>query len=209
MKRCNLQTAAGILLLLVFFAGNAHAHRVIIFAWIDGQTVHTVSKFPGGKKVAGSPVIVYDKSGDRLLAGKTDDKGSFSFEIPKNSALDIVLEAGAGHQAEWHLTGQEISAALGKEVDSSPSTATKAVQQKAGRPANDQSGQSPQAKGVNAAAIQSIVEKTLDRKMAPMMQILVDMHDPGPSITEIMGGIGYIIGLFGIVFYFAARKKTM
>ena len=207
MKRRHLQTVAVILLLLAFFGSNAHAHRVIIFAWIEGQTVHTVSKFPGGKKVTGSPVVVYDQTGNRLIEGKTDDSGSFSFKIPKKSALDIVLEAGTGHQAEWHIAEKEVAKALGEEMNPSPSKGPSEAPEKTIGTVNEQSGQTLQTKGVSAAEIQSIVETTLDRKMAPVMQMLVDMHDPGPSLTEILGGVGYIIGLFGIAFYFAARKK--
>lgn len=29
-----------------------------------------------------------------------------------------------------------------------------------------------------------------------------------PGITEVVGGIGYIVGVFGIVGWYAARKKT-
>jgi len=31
----------------------------------------------------------------------------------------------------------------------------------------------------------------------------------GPGITEIMGGIGYIIGLVGIALYFSNRKRNI
>jgi nickel transport protein len=40
------------------------------------------------------------------------------------------------------------------------------------------------------------------------MQMLSDLSDPGPAIPDILGGIGYIIGLIGIGAYFKNRKKA-
>jgi nickel transport protein len=38
------------------------------------------------------------------------------------------------------------------------------------------------------------------------MKLIRDTRKDGPSITEIIGGIGYIFGLFGLVMYFKSRK---
>ena len=39
------------LLILFSLAGPAAAHKVIVFAWVNGNTIHTESKFSGGRKV--------------------------------------------------------------------------------------------------------------------------------------------------------------
>jgi len=44
---------------------SASAHKVMIFAWVEGDTVHTESKFSDGKKVKKGDVIVYDLQGNR------------------------------------------------------------------------------------------------------------------------------------------------
>jgi len=46
------------------------------------------------------------------------------------------------------------------------------------------------------------------RELEPVKRMLVDMNQAGPGMTEIIGGIGYILGLFGIVAYMKSRKKT-
>jgi nickel transport protein len=61
----------------------AFAHKVTIFAWVDGDTVFTESKFSGGKKAINAQVLVFDRDGKQLLEGKTDSKGEFSFKVPK------------------------------------------------------------------------------------------------------------------------------
>ncbi|MEZ4604371.1 MAG: hypothetical protein R2861_13520 [Desulfobacterales bacterium] len=51
-------------------AGNCFAHRVVIFAWMEGDTVYTESQFPDGRKIADATVKVFDPQKKLLLTGK-------------------------------------------------------------------------------------------------------------------------------------------
>ena len=79
-------------------AANASAHKVIVFAWVEGDTVYTESKFNGGKKVKGGQITVTDLQGSPLLTGQTDDQGKFSFRLPQKTAMKVELIAGMGHR---------------------------------------------------------------------------------------------------------------
>jgi len=46
----------------------------------------------------------------------------------------------------------------------------------------------------------------LDAKLAPVKSMLAESLDPAPSMTEILGGIGWIFGLMGVAAYFKSRK---
>jgi nickel transport protein len=94
--------------LLCFEVEQVGAHRVILFAWVEGDTVHVESKFHGGKKVKAGKIIVTDSQGTELVRGTTNEKGEFSFTVPKKTDLKIVLVAGTGHRAEWALPLAEI-----------------------------------------------------------------------------------------------------
>ncbi len=192
--------AAAVMIFLFVLIGSAYAHRVIVYASIEGNTVHTASKFPSsGTKVSGGTIKVYDGSGNLLLTGKTDDKGKFSFPIPKKSALRIVISAGPGHQGEWRLSEKKIRTALG---DSQP---TKTAKEQSPSTKSEPSKKAEKQELPKALAQE--LDKKLDEKLAPIRNILVDMKNPGPSISEILGGIGYIIGLFGIAAYIYSRKQ--
>jgi nickel transport protein len=91
------------------FSGNALAHRVNVFAWVEGDTVFVECKYPDGTKVHEGVIRVLDSAGKELLTGKTNTKGEFSFKIPKQDDLKIVLEAGMGHRAEWPLSKQDLA----------------------------------------------------------------------------------------------------
>lgn len=95
---------------------SVDAHRVNVFAWVEGDSVFVESKFSGSKRVNAAEIIVTDGSGTQLLSGKTDENGKFSFKIPQKSDLKIVLLAGTGHRAEWTIAASEIAAsAYGKK----------------------------------------------------------------------------------------------
>jgi nickel transport protein len=56
--------------------------------------------------------------------------------------------------------------------------------------------------------IEEIINASLDKKLQPITQMLADAMNQEPGFTEIMGGIGYILGLVGIALYFANRKRN-
>ena len=195
-KRQNIKIYLTILLLvsLLMISVNppALAHKVMIFAWVEGDTVFTESKFSGGKKVMNAQVLVFDKGGEQLLEGKTDNKGKFSFKVPKLTDLRIVLNAAMGHKAEWTMPESEIREScgdLGSKKTDEPSQAI--------------------AVGLSKEEVKKLVEESLDRKLRPIIKMITESQSKGPSVTEIIGGIGYIFGLMGLVIYFRNRRKKM
>jgi nickel transport protein len=99
-----------ILSALIFLAGPALAHKVNLFAYVEGGKVYTESYFPDSKPVEGGKVLVYDGQDALLLEGKTDTKGLFSFPVPKVDDLKIVIEAGMGHKNSFDLKKAEVEA---------------------------------------------------------------------------------------------------
>ncbi|MCD6304911.1 MAG: hypothetical protein J7M32_01330 [Deltaproteobacteria bacterium] len=189
------------LMLLAIFCtvciGPAMAHRVTIFAWVQGDKIFTESKFSGGKRVKGGKVIVYDLAGKQLLEGKTDDRGEFSFKIPGRTSMKIVLQAGMGHRAEWTIPASEFAPPGSK---SEP-----AVSKNEGLKMSEvQTATS----GMSLEQIRRVVDQSLDQKLTPIMKILVESRESGPAARDVFGGIGYILGLMGVGAYFNYRRKT-
>lgn len=100
-----------VLFLTVFlFAANAQAHKVNLFAYVEGGKIYTESYFPDGKPVAGGKISVYDSQGHLLLEGITDKQGMFNFAIPKADDLTIVIDASMGHKNHYKLKKSEVEA---------------------------------------------------------------------------------------------------
>lgn len=208
-KTCEMAFTVLVIFGFWFLPTSVSAHKVMIFAWIDGNTIHTQSKFSGGRRAKNAQVLVYDSDDVLLLEGKTDTDGMFSFKIPKKTDLKIVLKASMGHQAVWTIPAQEITGSetqIGNTENRIPTSRKTAF----GSPdikKNDGVPESGTAV-LGKKDIQKIIDTSLDKKLRPITIMLSDSMNRGPGFTEIMGGIGYILGLVGIAFYFANRKKN-
>ena len=94
---------------LVFFKIElVYAHRVNLFAWVEGDTVYVESTFSGGRDVKAGQITVTDPQGTEIFRGTTDENGKISFKAPKKVELKIVLLAGPAHRAEWTIAAREI-----------------------------------------------------------------------------------------------------
>jgi nickel transport protein len=186
---CWNRGIAGLLLwlgILLSATVPATAHRVTVFAWVEGDTVHVEGKFARGKKVKQGKVTVFDAQGKGLLEGRTDAQGKFSFKAPEKRPLTIVLDAGMGHRAQWTLDSEDTPQALrerGKEVTA------------------EQPGTAPDT-------LQQAVERALDKKLAPIMKMISESQEKRVSLKDILGGIGYILGLMGVAAYFHYRRRS-
>jgi nickel transport protein len=199
-----------LIIFVILFDMPAFAHKVSIFAWVEGDTVYTRSKFSGGKRVKNASVILFDLDGNKLLEGKTDDNGEFSFKITKQSALKVVLKASMGHMAEWKIPLEEINSESVSN-NSKPESDIKDSYETSSRSQTINSGTDlsvfSESHGISKQEIKKLIDESLDKKLSPIINILADSYGGGPSLTEIIGGIGYIFGLVGVAMYFTSRRK--
>ena len=174
------------------FHGSAFAHKVTIFAWVEGDTVFTQSKFSGGRRALNTPVVVFDKEGKQLLEGQTDENGEFSFKVPQMTDLKIVLKASMGHLAEWTIPVEELAG------DEAPSSTPANVKQATANLSPESAAIQTQTAiaesatmGLTEKEIKKIVDAALDKKLQPITRMLADSMDCGPGLTEFIGGVGY------------------
>jgi len=200
--------AIACLCILLLTTGYASAHRVNVFAWVEGDTIYVESKFAGGKKIKDGKIVVLDAKGTELLSGRTNDQGEFSFKVAEPTDLIIRIAAGQGHQGEWTIRAAELS-----DLPPQPASETSAPNGKRSDQNNSvarQSGDSPPAVAGNAIELdelEAIIESLLDKKLKPITRMLADIRQKGPTVEDIFAGIGYIFGLVGIAAYVHSRKK--
>ena len=192
----------------------ADAHRVNVFAWVEGNTIYTTSKFSGGRVVQKSLIEVYDSRKNLLLSGRTDTAGAFSFPIPKIDDLEIVLEAGTGHRGTWKISKDEIETAQEpssepKNLPSKPEPTQTTLTKKSELQDHDNASEWPPE---TAAKLEKVIEetisRTLDRKLHPLMIMIAETRNPKPGFREILGGLGYIFGLIGVAAYVHSRRQS-
>ena len=200
MKRIPHTTLPALLFWLMFNA-SALAHNVIVFAWVEGNTVFTESKFSAGKMVKGGRIEVLDVDGALLLEGITDDSGLFSFNTPKIADLTIVLEAGTGHKNTWTVKAAELEGGVAGPTEDIPSVSEESTQKP---PGEDVLSVAP---GPTSREVEEIVARQLDEKLRPLNRMMAESRSRGPTLSDIIGGIGYILGLVGLGAYIRFRKE--
>ncbi|MGD8989383.1 MAG: hypothetical protein PVH57_14550 [Syntrophobacterales bacterium] len=192
-QKVALAIFVSFLLTLSLMVTRVSAHKVNVFAWVEGDTVFVEGYYSGNKKAQNSLVEVFDKAGAKLLEGKTNEKGEFSFKSPEKSELRIVLTAGGGHKNDFVISASDFG-----EVES-PST---------GLPSEPQEDRTyPATITTEPHQLEEMIDRALDRKLAPVIRLMRETRREGPTLSEIVGGIGYIFGLFGVAIYFSNRKK--
>jgi nickel transport protein len=66
---------------------------------------------------------------------------------------------------------------------------------------------SPAAATPLPADMEKAIEKALDRKLAPILRTLAEMQEQKIRLTDVLGGLGYILGLVGVAAYYGSRRK--
>ncbi len=212
MKKIHFFTA--ILFISLVFIPNTYAHKVQMFAYPEGDTVFVEGYFADGKRPKKSEVLVYDTEGKVLFSGVTDDEGKLSFKIPRKTDLRITLNAGMGHKAEYTLPASELGSTEPKVTANPPLSPFKKGGDKRAavdEGASSEKGQVSQVSQLDEAQIQAIVEKAVEKAVGeaikPLVRSFTEMTQKN-SLTTIIGGIGYILGLMGIALYFKSRKGS-
>jgi nickel transport protein len=194
--------------LMPWMFDSASAHRVNVFAWVEGDTVYVEGKFAGGKKVKTGKVLVMDLRGNELLSGLTNDQGEYAFKAPGQTDLKIVVSAGQGHQGEWIVRADEMhDLPSAKTAQTGTDTgAQRTPDETASETSADMETVVPQA-AISPKELETIIESVLDEKLKPIHRALSEIRQEGPSAKDVFAGIGYILGLVGIAAYFHSRKK--
>lgn len=193
--------------LLLFSADASLAHRVNVFAYVDGDAVQVECSFSKSQKVRYGKLVFSDlETGDMLLKGTTDEQGLFRFRpdaafLSTGHGLSILLDAGEGHQNDWQVAPEELAAL-------SPAALAEAAKDM--QPVLEQPNSAHPATSFTAldhAELEILIGKVMDAKLAPIRQALVRQQDSGPSLKDVVGGIGWILGLLGLATYMRYRPK--
>lgn len=213
-----------VLIFLLLLPMSALAHRVNVFAYAEGDIIHVEARFQKGVPAQDSEVRVsHAKSGREYLQGKTDGEGRFSFPIPEQARADradlkILLSAGEGHQNEWILAAGEYlppPAALpaGEKSEKTKVAAANPVRNPVST-AVAQAAPLPQVAGSvtdcpAAPDVTAVVEAAVERKIAPLRQMMLDSQNQDPGLREVVGGIGYLVGIAGLLAYARSRRMPI
>jgi nickel transport protein len=199
--------------LTLLISAPAFGHRLSVFAYAEGDKIVVEGYFGGKAKAANCAVEVFGANDAKLLSGTTDTNGVYSFKAkeipPVTGDLKIVLHTGDGHKADYTLRLADLSATTeqgappaqtgeitaSRDVSVGPSAATSSAP--------------------NPDLLKKVLEEALDAKLEPIhrtlaqqRKMLMEQREKGPTVIEIFGGIGWIVGLAGVAAYFMSRTGS-
>lgn len=195
MRKLTSVIAAGLFTAL-FAAVPAQAHKVIASAYAEGDTIEGEVGFSNGDMATNTLVEVFDDTGRKLGETKTDADGFFSF-TPTEKVIHVFrADLGAGHVAQYRMGVGELPESLGaiggviSQAAASEAQATVA-----------------DTTTTDLSKIETLVAEAVRKEVKPLRREIAAYKEKN-DMQNILGGVGYIIGIFGVGFYLAARRQA-
>ncbi|WP_305970622.1 MULTISPECIES: cobalt ABC transporter permease [unclassified Mameliella] len=180
------------LLTLLALPAPALAHKVIAAVFPSGSAIEGEIGFSNGDMATDQPVEVYGPDGALLGETVTDANGFFIFEPTEPVAHTFRADLGAGHLAKVTMPAEEVARILGVAAP---------------EPAAPAAATAPAAPGVALSdADRAEIARIVRDEMRPLRREIAAYREKN-DLQTILGGMGYILGLFGLGFYIAARRQ--
>lgn len=169
------------------------AHNVISSVFPSGSAIEGEVGFSNGEMATDLLIEVFDNAGNKLGETRTDDDGFFLYTPTKPVTHVFRGDLGAGHVANITMDAADVADVMGvtPAADIAAEPAAKA-QSAETAPLSDQA--------------QAELSSMLRRELRPLRQEITALKNE-TTFQSILGGIGYIVGLFGLGFYIAARRQ--
>lgn len=209
MKNSALLRHAAVIV-FALCAATAQAHRVNVFAWTEGEAVEVEAKFNKSGPAKGAKLSVTDRaSGKTLAAGATGDTGKWSFRLPADyragaDGIRITVNAGEGHVAHWDMAPEDLPAGALPQSAAATSAAVAAKTVPAADPAPPAA---PAAAGLTREELEAAVAAAVSAQLAPVKRDIAELRNPEPSLRDIIGGLGWIVGLAGAAALGFSRRQ--
>lgn len=192
------------MLLACCFLPNAHAHKFKCFATAEGRSISGYAWLGGGGRPQNVPVKVTAPDGTVLAETRTNENGEFSFTPKRRCDHLVTLTSGDGHQAHFLVEAAELPADLpplaAGTVDT-PEHFTAELPEPGG--AAENTG----ARASRPADIAEVVSEAVSRQIAPLRRELHELTER-QRLQDILGGVGYLMGVAGIAFCFLGAQRT-
>ncbi|MCX7913462.1 MAG: hypothetical protein N2511_02615 [Thermodesulfovibrionales bacterium] len=176
------------------------AHRVNIYAYMDSDSIKVEGYFSDGSKCKNCEIEVFDRLTNKIIiTGKTDNDGLFSFKKSNvdSQFLKIILKAGVGHRAFFEMNLKE-SPKTEKGSENIASDQNKRFDHNKLR----------DIKCLTQQEVETIINEAVDKKIHIFTEQVVHLQKKidRRGTIEIIGGIGYIIGVLAVIMYLKSKK---
>lgn len=182
------------------------AHKVVTSAWAEGNAIVGEVGFSNGDMAkAGTKVRIFGPDGVQQAEVVTDADGMFRFVPQQAVAHRFEANLGAGHVGEVVLNEDELPVVMPQHAW--PAISDDAAVTPTGEtttPASTTNDDPPQA-APGPVELQAMIALAVQRELRPLRKELSAYKEKN-DLQAILGGIGYICGIFGLLFFIAAKR---
>lgn len=197
--------------------GVAQAHNLNVFAISDGEVIDGYVYFTGGTRARNATVTLKDGSDAPLLTTTADQDGNFALRVSHRADYAVSADTGDGHIATFALPKTEFLETLPEAKDGAEITATvlhataplaDASETVSPAPAPTMADKGDVGiKGLSEDDVTALVNRAVARQVGPL-RAEINSYRNDVRMSDVMGGIGIIIGIFGGCAWIAARRQT-
>ncbi len=167
-----------LLIALFLLLAEMHAHKINIFAAVEGEHIRGMVYFQSGAKAKDVTVKLLNQASEEISRQQTDDQGRFSFKTDP-AARSVRVTTGDGHSAAYPLTPKKSTA--------SPTD-------------------TPEHSATSQDNLETQVRKAIQEEIRPLREQLFN-YEQKIRFHDILAGIGFILGLAGMAILIKHRKQ--
>lgn len=185
-------------LLLLLATAPAAAHALKVFAAATGARIEGRVYFAGGHAARGATVQVETTGGRRLASATADADGRFIIEVRERTDHVIIADSGDGHVARFTVAAATLPLSVPESPPPPAPVAAPATAAPAIPPSTAAAGW--------PAGLEDMVARSVAAQIAPLRQ-QIDAYEDRLRVRDVLGGLGYILGLAGLAAWLWARRR--
>ncbi len=182
-------------LALTICAPPALAHKLKVFATAIGAEISGYGYFAPGGRAQDSAVSVTLPDGRVQATLRTNAEGEFAFVAQTRADHVFTLDAGDGHVATYRIAAAELPDTLPGAGAAPAIAATPAPQAQTAK------------SDVSSAEIRAMVEQGVAHQLRPLRE-QIDAWQEKVWLHDVLGGLGYIIGLASLAYGLSANRRS-
>ena len=197
--RCVIRPFSLIAIAVLFVligTAPADAHRLKVFASGLADRITGYGYFTGGGRAAGAEVVLATLGGAIIARDTSDQQGAFQFTVTLRQDYQITMDTGDGHIATFIISAAELA-------DTLP-VATPEIGRN--HPVPAPSATVSAVSSIDQAALAGLIEQAVAKQIIPFRAQL-DAYEARLRLHDILGGIGWIVGLCGLGAFWMRRRR--
>lgn len=182
-------------LCILFLFQNCFAHKLSTFAYKEGDQIIGEAYFVDGSPCINCKIEVFDKKGAKILETLTNERGEYKFGIKESGELKIRVIAGEGHLAEYKIKIEELEKE--KKIQNEKNI-EKNISKKENLPS------------LNKEEIKDMLKQAIREENEGIKNLILEVKKDmnRVKVHEILGGIGYILGILGLWAILKNKKRV-